>query len=151
AWFSIGGWGGGSRCRRVLPPAPRRSHRAFIPCAGFSSSCPGPQLPTIRKRRWARGGPCGHLKPGFHTSGGGPRTGRGEDNGVAVMVPLLACLALLAALPGLLGGQGPAAAPQPAAADDLTEFRTVETALTTRVSKASPEPAAPPGYLGVHL
>src|SRR5947208_5847793 len=34
---------------------------------------------------------------------------------------------------------------------DLSEYRTVENAITTRISKAAPTQQAQPGYLGVHI
>ncbi len=53
---------------------------------------------------------------------------------------------LLVAIPGGLA-QPPGGKTLP----DLAEFKTVETAVTTRVSKAGPAAAALPGYLGVHV
>src|SRR5437016_14328323 len=49
--------------------------------------------------------------------------------------------------------QNPAKDTRPAKtpAVDLSEFRTVETAITTRISKASPRSNGQPAYLGVHL
>jgi M6 family metalloprotease-like protein len=59
-------------------------------------------------------------------------------------------LAFLGALPWFLGSPDPARGQQPAA-EDLADFRTVETAITTRISKAAPTTSGQAGYLGVHL
>jgi immune inhibitor A len=39
----------------------------------------------------------------------------------------------------------------PPALPDLSDYRTVEQAITTRISKASPAHASVPGYLGIHV
>jgi M6 family metalloprotease-like protein len=44
-----------------------------------------------------------------------------------------------------------AAEPDQPPAPDLSEYRTVENAITTRISKATPVAANRPGYLGVHV
>ena len=44
-----------------------------------------------------------------------------------------------------------AADPEKPAGPDLSEFKTPETAITTRVSKAAPTPAGQTGYLGVQV
>jgi M6 family metalloprotease-like protein len=52
----------------------------------------------------------------------------------------------------LLEVAGPAAAQDPRKpVDALADFRTVETAITARISKASPAESRTPGFLGVHV
>ena len=58
----------------------------------------------------------------------------------------LAPLAVLLAAGLLVRAADPPAPPQP----DLSEFRTVDTAVTTRISRAAPEPTQP-AYFGVNL
>ncbi|MCI0461418.1 MAG: M6 family metalloprotease domain-containing protein [Gemmataceae bacterium] len=60
------------------------------------------------------------------------------------LVRLVVALGLLAGAPWLLDVRGQEK-------DELADFRTVETAITARISKASPGAAPRPGFLGIHV
>ncbi|HYT87259.1 MAG TPA: M6 family metalloprotease domain-containing protein [Gemmataceae bacterium] len=64
---------------------------------------------------------------------------------------LLFALALLGGVPWLLTGPDLASAQDVKKADPLADFRTVETAITARISKAAPAATAQPAYLGIHV
>src|SRR5271166_5130208 len=65
---------------------------------------------------------------------------------------VLVGFAFLPAILWLPPGSEQVSAQQPAAvADDLAEFRTVESAITAQISKAAPIATVHPGYLGLHV
>src|SRR4051812_6142268 len=68
----------------------------------------------------------------------------------------LLALFLVFATTWSLGAVGPARAPatakiQPVILPDLSEFRTVTSAVTTRLAQAGPAQVGQSGYLGVHV
>src|SRR5262245_37549560 len=68
------------------------------------------------------------------------------------LLRLVSGLTFLGALCGALASPGLVSAQKPeAGAEDLSDFRTVETAITTKISKAAPAAVTQPGYLGVHV
>src|SRR5262249_28596426 len=78
-----------------------------------------------------------------------------DEIGVVIMARLLCrflfAWALLGGVPWLLTDTDIVSAQDAKKEDPLADFRTVETAITTRISKAAPVTTVQPGYLGIHV